>query len=57
MVKANQFVSLQGGHGVGAPFIVTEFDLGHAGGEQFNDGSDLAANESLLRYVLENGDF
>jgi hypothetical protein len=37
--------------------IVTELDLGHGGSEQFNDGSNLTANKSLLGYILEHGYF
>ena len=44
VVKAYQLLGAQCGHGVGAPLIVTELDLGHKGGKQFHDGSNLAAN-------------
>jgi hypothetical protein len=37
--------------------IVTELDLSHRGGEQFDDGSYLAAHKSLLRHVPQHGDF
>jgi len=37
--------------------IVTEFDLGHGGSEQFNNGSNLTANKSLLGHIPEHGDF
>jgi hypothetical protein len=57
VVEANQLLGAQCGHGIGASLIVAELDLGHGGGEHFNDGSNLAANESLLRNVPEHGDF
>jgi hypothetical protein len=57
VVEANQLLRPQGNHGVGAPLIVTELDLGHGRGEQFNDGSNLAANKSLLGHIVQHGYF
>jgi hypothetical protein len=37
--------------------IVAELDLGHGGGEQFNNGPNLAANESLLGNIVQYGYF
>jgi hypothetical protein len=37
--------------------IVAELDLGYRGGEQFNDGSNLAANKALLWHIFEYGYF
>jgi hypothetical protein len=57
VVEANQFLRAQCSHGIGAPLIVTKFDLGYGGGEQFNDGSNLTANKALLGHIREHGDF
>jgi hypothetical protein len=57
VVEANQLLRAQCSQGVGAPLIVTEFDLRYGGAEQFNDGSNLTANKSLLGYIREHGDF
>jgi hypothetical protein len=57
VVKANQLIGPQSGHGVCSPLIVAEFDLGHGGREYFNDGSNLAANEPMLGQIAEHGDF
>jgi hypothetical protein len=57
VVEADQLLRAQCSHGVGTPLIVTEFDLCHGGGEQFNDGSNLTANESLIGHILQHGDF
>jgi hypothetical protein len=56
-VEANQLLGLQGGHGIGASFIVTELDLGHGGGKQFNDGSNLTAYKSFIGHIVEYSDF
>jgi hypothetical protein len=37
--------------------IVTELDLGYGGGENFNNGSYLAAHKPLLRHITQHGDF
>jgi len=55
VVQANQFLGPQCSHGVCAPLVVAELDLGHGGGEQFNDGSNLAADKPLLGHILKHG--
>jgi hypothetical protein len=57
MVEANHFLRAQGYHGVGVPLIVTELNLGHGGGEQFDDGSNLTANKPLFGHIFEHCDF
>jgi hypothetical protein len=57
MVEANYFLRAQGNHGVGAALIVTELNLGHGGGKQFDDGSNLTAYKPLFGHILEHGDF
>jgi len=57
VVEADQLLRPQCGYGVGPSSIVTELDLGHGGGEQFNDRSNLIANQSYLGHVAQHSDF
>jgi len=57
VVQSNQLFSLQRSQSIGAPMIVTEFDLDHRWSEELNDGSHLPANKPLLGHILEYGYF
>jgi hypothetical protein len=57
MMEPNQLLCPQRNHGIGAPLIVAELNLGHRWGEQLDYGSNLAANEPMFRHILEYGNF
>jgi hypothetical protein len=57
MVETNQLFGAQGDNGVGTPLILNEFDLCHRGGEEFDNGSNLAADKPFLGHILQYGYF
>ena len=57
VMESDQFFRPQRCQGVRSPFVVAELDLSNAGGEKFNDGSYLAANESLFGQIMQHRNF
>ncbi len=55
VVKAHELFRLQSNHRVGAPLIITELDFIHSGRPAFHNGPDLAADETVFREVLQEG--
>src|SRR5579885_1102093 len=56
VMKAHELFRLQGNHRVCAPLVITEFDFIHSGPPTLDHGPDLAADQTVFREVLEEGD-
>lgn len=56
MVEPNQLFQGQRRHGIRAASIVAKLNLGYKGGEQLNDGSDLAAHQAVFGQVPKHRD-
>ena len=56
VVETHQLVRFQGHARVSAAVIVAEFDFIDTGRPGLHDGTDLAAHQSPLRQILDEGD-
>ena len=55
MVRTNQLLGGQCGHGGSAPRVVAEFDLGDIWGKKFNNRPPLAARQAMPGRVAQRG--
>jgi len=55
VMKAHELFCFQGNHRVCAPLIITELDFIHSGSPTLHNGSDLAADQTVFREVLQKG--
>lgn len=56
VMKAQQLFGLQSHHRVCAPVVITELNFVHSRHPAFHNGPDLAANQTVFREVLQEGD-
>jgi hypothetical protein len=54
-METNQLLGGQHGHGVSAPLVVAEFDLGDSRGKELNNRPHLAAHQTMRGQVAQQG--
>jgi len=56
VMKAQQLFGLQSHHRVCAPVVITEINFVHSRHPAFHNGPHLAADQTVFREVLQEGD-